>query len=78
MTTNDLKLNLIKCLDARKDILLQNVDMVLIENQPTFKNPTMKSVSDTIYTWFMIRGIIDKDINNSIITDVKFIFQITL
>jgi hypothetical protein len=47
--------------------------MVLIENQPTFKNPTMKSVSDTIYTWFMIRGIVDAEINNSIIKDVKFI-----
>jgi len=73
MTTNDLKLHLIKCLDARKDIFLKDIDMVLIENQPTFKNPTMKSVSDTIYTWFMIRGIIDRDINNSSIKEVKFI-----
>ena len=73
MTTNDLKLQLIKCLDARKDILLKNVDMVLIENQPTFKNPTMKSVSDTIYTWFMIRGIIDAEANGSTIKEVKFI-----
>ena len=73
MTTNDLKLHLIKCLDARKDILLKDIDMVLIENQPTFKNPTMKSVSDTIYTWFMIRGVVDKNINNSSIKDVKFI-----
>ena len=73
MTNNELKLQLIKCLDSRKDILLQNIDMVLIENQPTFKNPTMKSVSDTIYTWFIIRGIVDKNINNSSINEVKFI-----
>ncbi len=73
LTTNDLKLQLIKCLDARKDILLQNIDIVLIENQPTFKNPTMKSVSDTLYTWFMIRGIVDNNINNSTIKEVKFI-----
>jgi hypothetical protein len=73
MTTNDLKLHLIKCLDARKNILLKDIDMVLIENQPTFKNPTMKSVSDTIYTWFMIRGVVDSEINNSTIKDVKFI-----
>jgi hypothetical protein len=73
MTTNDLKLQLIKCLDSRKDILLKNVDMVLIENQPTFKNPTMKSVSDTIYTWFMIRGVIDAESNGSTIKEVKFI-----
>jgi hypothetical protein len=73
MTTNDLKLQLIKCLDARKDVLLKNIDMVLIENQPTFKNPTMKSVSDTIYTWFMIRGIIDAELNGSTIKEIKFI-----
>lgn len=73
MTTNDLKLQLIKCLDSRKDILLKDVDLVLIENQPTFKNPTMKSVSDTIYTWFMIRGIIDAESNGSTIKEVKFI-----
>ena len=73
LTTNDLKLQLIKCLDARKDHLLHNIDMVLIENQPTFKNPTMKSVSDTLYTWFMIRGIVDGESNNSSIKEVKFI-----
>ena len=73
LTTNDLKLQLIKCLDSRKDILLNDIDMVLIENQPTFKNPTMKSVSDTIYTWFMIRGVIDYQINNCSIKEVKFI-----
>ena len=73
MTTNDLKLQLIKCLDERKEFLLKDIDMVLIENQPTFKNPTMKSVSDTIYTWFMIRGVVDSSINNSTIKEVKFI-----
>ena len=33
----------------------------------------MKGLSDTIYTWFMIRGIIDKNINNSIINKIMFI-----
>lgn len=32
----------------------------------------MKGLSDTIYTWFLIRGIVDK-IDNSIITKVSFI-----
>ena len=73
MTSDDLKFHLVKCLDQRKDILLTNIDMVLIENQPTFKNPTMKAISDTLYTWFMIRGIFDKEINNSSIQKIKFI-----
>ena len=28
------------------------------------KNPKMKSVADTLYSWFLIRGIVDKKINN--------------
>lgn len=72
MTSDDLKFHLVKCLDERKDNLLQT-DMVLIENQPTFKNPTMKAISDTLYTWFMIRGVVDKNINNSTIQKIKFI-----
>ena len=73
ISSNDIKLQLIKSLDNRKDILLQNADIVLIENQPTFKNPTMKAISDTIYTWFMIRAIVDKNLNNSTIKELKFI-----
>ena len=69
MTTDDLKFHLVKCLDERKDILLSDIDMVLIENQPTFKNPTMKAISDTLYTWFLIRGMVD----NSSVKKVKFI-----
>ena len=33
----------------------------------------MKAISDTIFTWFMIRGIIDAKINNSSIKEVKFV-----
>lgn len=73
MSTNDLKLQLIKCLDERMSEILPNADIVLIENQPTFKNPTMKAISDTLYTWFMIRGIVDGVKNNSTIKEVKFI-----
>lgn len=69
MTTDDLKFHLVKCLDERKDILLSDIDMVLIENQPTFKNPTMKAISDTLYTWFLIRGMVD----SSSVKKVKFI-----
>tara|TARA_Y100000768_G_scaffold388267_1_gene383151 strand:+ start:18541 stop:19407 length:867 start_codon:yes stop_codon:yes gene_type:complete len=53
-----IKLNLIKILDKNKKLL--NVDNVVIENQPALKNPKMKAISDTLYTWFIIRGIIDE------------------
>ena len=70
-TIHNLKVILLEKLDQYKDIFLQ-VSHVCIENQPTFKNPTMKAISDVIYTWFIIRGIIEKDLNNSIIEKITF------
>lgn len=52
-----IKRNLLDLLDKNKAFL--DVDFVLIENQPSMKNPKMKSVAETLYTWFMIRGLID-------------------
>lgn len=69
-STEDIKLNLIKELDKRKHFLECNV--VLIENQPSMKNPKMKAISSTISDYFIIRGIIDKEINNSNLNLVKF------
>ena len=46
-------------LDKRKFLL--DSDIVLIENQPALKNPKMKSIQMMIYSYFMIRGIIDND-----------------
>jgi hypothetical protein len=60
----DLKLNLVNKLDSLAQIL--QVDQVCIENQPAFKNPRMKAISDTLYTWFVIRGMVDKKIINKI------------
>lgn len=54
----NLKRNLIDELDNNKSFL--DVDFVLIENQPSLKNPKMKSIAETLYTWFMIRGLVDK------------------
>ena len=54
-----IKLNLVKILDSNKELL--NVDNVVIENQPALKNPKMKAISDTLYTWFMIRGMVDSN-----------------
>lgn len=62
--------NLIRILDNKKELL--QADIIIIENQPSFKNPTMKSISNSIYNYYLIRGIIDKNINNSNIQEVRF------
>lgn len=70
-TIHDLKLSLLNKLDTYKDLFLK-VDVVCIENQPTFKNPTMKAISDVLYTWFMIRGLVEKESNGSTISKITF------
>jgi hypothetical protein len=54
--TELLKIKLIEKLDL---IQFHEFQYVLIENQPTFKNPKMKAIADTLYSWFLIRKIID-------------------
>ena len=46
---------IIKCLDDKPYFLETNV--VLIENQPALKNPTMKSVQMMVYTYFLVKGV---------------------
>jgi hypothetical protein len=54
--------------DVLKKKLIEKLDLidfgefkyVLIENQPTFKNPKMKAIADTLYAWFLIRKIVDE------------------
>lgn len=70
-TTHDLKLRLLYALDQYSEIFL-NVDVVCIENQPAFKNPTMKAISDVLYTWFLMRGIVDNDYTASTISKICF------
>lgn len=65
----DLKLNIIKHLDKYVDFM--TVDLVLIESQPVRVNPIMKMAADSLYFYFMLRGIYDKH-NNSTIKDVKY------
>ena len=50
-----------------------DVDEVLIENQPSLINPTMKTISSLLYSYFVIRGITDKNKTNSNITLIKFV-----
>lgn len=68
---DQLKIKLFKLLDSKPQLL--QVDQMIIENQPTFKNPRMKSISNALFDYFVLRGIVDKMKTNSIITKVKFI-----
>ena len=67
---DDVKYSLMMELEKRTNLL--SADYVVIENQPSFKNPRMKSIASTIYDYYLIRGIIDKKNTNSNITQVKF------
>lgn len=67
---DDVKYSLMMELERRTNLL--QADYVVIENQPSFKNPRMKSIASTLYDYYLIRGIIDKAITKSNITQVKF------
>lgn len=67
---DDVKYGLIMELENRPNLL--NADYVVIENQPSFKNPRMKSIASTIYDYYLIRGVIDKATTKSNILQVKF------
>jgi len=56
MSTEILKIKLIEKLDL---MTFEPFEYLLIENQPTFKNPKMKAIADTLYAWFLIRKIVD-------------------
>lgn len=51
---------------------LLKVDEVLIENQPTFINPTMKSISSMLFSYFVMRGLHEKDKTKSTIKTVNY------
>ena len=67
---DDVKYGLLMELEKRPNLLKANY--VVIENQPSFKNPRMKSIATTLYDYYLIRGVLDKLITNSDITQVKF------
>lgn len=70
--TAKLQLNLIKRLDDLSERFAGLcIEEVVIENQPSHKNPKMKSISNTLFDYFMIRGYIDK-INGLDISLVRF------
>lgn len=67
---DDVKYNLMMELEKRTNLL--SADYVVIENQPSFKNPRMKSIASTIYDYYLIRGVIDREVTKSNIKHVKF------
>jgi hypothetical protein len=71
--TTDILYNIPIELDKRKDKKFFTVDYVLIENQPSLKNPKMKSVQMGVYCYFLMRGMIDSTINNSSIKNIIFV-----
>lgn len=68
LETQSLKVKLIEKLDLMK---FEPFVYLLIENQPTFKNPKMKAIADTLYAWFLIRKIIDEKI--LLVNNIKLI-----
>lgn len=66
-STLELSKNIVTKLDAIPELL--QVDEILIENQPTLKNPTMKTIASFLYNYFTIRGIIDK---KGSVSNIKF------
>lgn len=64
-----LIINLIKKLDAYPQLL--QVTKIIIENQPSMKNPRMKTIASALFTYFTMRGLIDKK-DNSPIDEVLF------
>lgn len=67
---DEIRLKLLYRLDELK--ILWTANTVVIENQPTLKNPRMKAISSTLYDYYMLRGMVDKEITKSDITKVKY------
>lgn len=53
-TIEEYLTTLIKNLDT---LDIENIDMVVIENQPSFQNPTCKSISVMVMTYFKMKGL---------------------
>lgn len=67
----DLAEKLFSKLDSEPDFL--KINDVLIENQPALRNPTMKTISSILYSYFILRGITDKINTHSNISLIKFV-----
>ena len=59
--TANLQLTLVRKLDKlAKHFAKLGIEEVIIENQPSMKNPKMKAIASTLFDYFVIRGYVDK------------------
>lgn len=58
----DISKEMIEQLSENNNLL--TADLVVIENQPVLKNPTMKSIQMVLYSYFVMKGCINGDIKN--------------
>lgn len=63
---NDIAVSTVRCLDRHRDTLFP-VDRVLIEQQPSIATHKVKCMADILYTYFIVRGIVD----DCLIADAK-------
>uniref|UniRef100_A0A6C0JI97 Mitochondrial resolvase Ydc2 catalytic domain-containing protein n=1 Tax=viral metagenome TaxID=1070528 RepID=A0A6C0JI97_9ZZZZ len=61
----EISKSMIKNLNEIPELL--NVDRVIIENQPVLKNPTMKSIQMILYSFFVMKGMVEKEKINDIL-----------
>lgn len=66
--TSQLQINLVNTLDKfMPKFASLNITEVVIENQPSLKNPKMKAIASTLFDWFLIRGYTDRGLNIDLI-----------
>jgi hypothetical protein len=65
----DLGKNMVSVLD--KTLHFLDVKLVLLENQPALKNPTMKTVQMLLYSYFLMRGVSDGEIENIVMVNAR-------
>ena len=66
-----LTMSLYNILDSKPEIL--DVDEILIENQPSLINPSMKTIAALLFGYFITRGLLEKEKTKSKILNVRFI-----
>lgn len=61
--------NLVNKMDEL-ELCNRNIESVIVENQPSLKNPTMKSIQMMVYSYFLINGVCN---NESSIKELEMI-----
>jgi len=67
----ELQKKLLEILD--KMTYLLDAQVIVIENQPSFGNPNVKSISSTLFNYYLMRSTIDKDILENKIKKVVYV-----